>query len=454
VSKLKQRKEIDKAIAHLRQFQEENAPWDALMDEFLSQMFAPLAKRLAISVEDAEAQIMDGDYGFMAYGYLFEEFATARRDGAPRNMIDEYLQQRGWREGTHGRRYLRTLSESDLDLWEVVDCRPGVCVDVRRFGTQDKPTRVKEQSASEGLRPWDCIAARVCRFESHPMFAGGMLVFTPSQAGMMQRTLANLGKELKVLLKTAQTAGDLEELPENLDEYINLEMRDKLAEVAFTVWCTNVLDAQDRPFPQMFNMDDEPIEVRRQRFPIIGDREALRHSLGSSPVLSEGEEGCWAWYPKPVGEIAQDERVSIHGHLWLKDKSLELETNSANRAERGKALLQALAGDHLGEPLTIHENLERALQEHAGSEESDDDFNASPEVQAVLQAHLTAHYRKTLDETIPMLNGKTPRACAANPQTRHEVIEWLKYLENMSARSPNSDYDFSWMWQELGLDRE
>ena len=104
--------------------------------------------------------------------------------------------------------------------------------------------------------------------------------------------------------------------------------------------------------------------------------------------------------------------------------------------------------------MTVHENLERALEERAGGSESNDEFNALPEVRAVLQAQLTAHYRQTLDEPIPMLNGKTPRACAASPQTRQEVIEWLKYLENMNARSPNSDYDFSWMWQELGLDRE
>jgi hypothetical protein len=53
-----------------------------------------------------------------------------------------------------------------------------------------------------------------------------------------------------------------------------------------------------------------------------------------------------------------------------------------------------------------------------------------------------------------MLNGKTPRACAADPQTRHEVVEWLKYLENTDQHSPQSAYDFSWMWEELGLGRE
>ena len=82
------------------------------------------------------------------------------------------------------------------------------------------------------------------------------------------------------------------------------------------------------------------------------------------------------------------------------------------------------------------------------------DLNAHPEVQALLQAQLSAHYRETLDEPIPMLNGKTPRDCAANQQTRHEVVKWLKYLENTNQHSPQSAYDFGWMWEELGIDRE
>ena len=82
------------------------------------------------------------------------------------------------------------------------------------------------------------------------------------------------------------------------------------------------------------------------------------------------------------------------------------------------------------------------------------DLNANPEVQALLQAQLSAHYRETLDEPIPMLNDKTPRACAADPQTRHQVIDWLKYLENTNQHSPQPAYDFGWMWEELGIERE
>jgi hypothetical protein len=455
MSNRKQRREIDKAVQHLMQFPEQHVQWAHLFEEFLSQMFAPLANRYEAGVEDAEDQIMQGYYSSMAFGYLFEEFATAAWDEDDKSMLQEYLQQRGWREGAHGRRYLRALSTADLKLWEVVDVKPGVAVDIRLYDTQDKPIRVMEQSASESLHQWDCLAARVLRVDGRAMFAGGMLNFSPAQAGIIQRTLASSAEMLKDLLSAAQETGELEELPADLDAYISSEIQNELADVAFTVWASGIIDVEDRPLPQLFNSDDEPIELTRLRFPVTGNRHEIEQALNHSPVLADGMEDSWAWYPKPVEEIAEDERVSIHGHIWLNQDALELEVNSTARAARGKAFIQSLLGQYLGEPLTVHENLEKALEESDFSAAPDPmDLNAHPEVQALLQAQLTAHYRETLDEPIPMLNGKTPRACAADPQTRHEVIEWLKYLENTDQHSPQSAYDFGWMWEELGIDRK
>ncbi len=453
MSNRKQRREIDKAIQHLMQFQAEQEPWSHLMEDFLTEMFMPLANRYDFSAEDAENRIMTSDYSHMAYGYLFEEFATVAWDDAPNNLIEEYLQHRGWREGAHGRRYLRALGSSELKLWEIVAVKPGASVDIRRYGSDAKPIRVKEQSASESLRIWGCIAARVLRVDGHPMFAGGMLSFTPPEAQVIERALLQAGEDLKELLIDAQKAGELENLPDDLETSIEAEMRDRFADVAFTVWASGIIEAEDRPMPQMFNMDNEPIELTRLRFPIVGQRDSVEEALNNSPVLTEGAEDSWVWYPKPIEDITDDEaRVPILGHIWLKDAALELEVNSAPRAQRGRAFIHSLVGEHLGEPLTVHDNLAMALEE--GVNEPDIDLNAAPEVQAALQAHVTAHYRQTLDEPIPMLNDKSPRDCAADPATHHEVIEWLKYLENTDQRSGQSNYDFTWMWQELGLERD
>ena len=53
-----------------------------------------------------------------------------------------------------------------------------------------------------------------------------------------------------------------------------------------------------------------------------------------------------------------------------------------------------------------------------------------------------------------MLKGLSPRQCATDPSLHNAVISWLKHLENTSDRGPDASYDFSWLWDELNLERQ
>ncbi|HKX23552.1 MAG TPA: hypothetical protein VJM81_09790, partial [Rhizorhapis sp.] len=61
----------------------------------------------------------------------------------------------------------------------------------------------------------------------------------------------------------------------------------------------------------------------------------------------------------------------------------------------------------------------------------------------------------TLDEPVPALGHKSPRALARTKAGRGKVADWLKYIENSAAKAgiadPMASYDFTWMWEELGL---
>jgi hypothetical protein len=76
---------------------------------------------------------------------------------------------------------------------------------------------------------------------------------------------------------------------------------------------------------------------------------------------------------------------------------------------------------------------------------------------ALIHDHMDRHYRNVLDEPVGTLGGLTPRAAVKTEDGRRKVVEWLKLLENMTAKSgPGNNamasYDFGWMWKELGLD--
>jgi hypothetical protein len=70
---------------------------------------------------------------------------------------------------------------------------------------------------------------------------------------------------------------------------------------------------------------------------------------------------------------------------------------------------------------------------------------------------LNAHYREMLDLPMRMLDGASPREALRTPEGREKVVAWLRFLEKRERRDPEDEmasYDFSWMWEELGvLDR-
>ena len=81
------------------------------------------------------------------------------------------------------------------------------------------------------------------------------------------------------------------------------------------------------------------------------------------------------------------------------------------------------------------------------------DISNTEEEQALMTSYMDKHYQETLDESIPMLNDKTPRECASDPKLHKDVVQWLKYMENQSNKEPQPSYDFAWIWEELGLEK-
>ena len=150
-------------------------------------------------------------------------------------------------------------------------------------------------------------------------------------------------------------------------------------------------------------------------------------------------------------------RTSL-GSIDVKNGALLLSTNSRERAEKGRDLLASHLGSLIGPPLISHEDIDRALERSKGSQSSDKD-DIPPEIAAqIIHNYLDDHYRRTLDDPLPFLDGKSPRQAAKTRNGRAQVIEWLKRLENSEHRRATTDsqapYDLTWMWKELNLTHE
>src|SRR3546814_1342303 len=99
---------------------------------------------------------------------LFFFFSSRRRHtscalvtGVQTCALPIYIRRRGWNESGPTKIYLRALRSSVMSLHEVSEVEPGSGFLVRDLIRGGEPLRVSERSASQTLKQWDRIGARV-----------------------------------------------------------------------------------------------------------------------------------------------------------------------------------------------------------------------------------------------------------------------------------------------------
>ena len=109
-------------------------------------------------------------------GAAFEDLlATGLSDG--RNIADDYLRRRGWKESASTRDYIAGLRRSVISLYKVGGLVPGRSMQLRDLVRGGEPVRVSEKRGSEGLRQWDRIATRVVPLRDGAVISGTLMLF-------------------------------------------------------------------------------------------------------------------------------------------------------------------------------------------------------------------------------------------------------------------------------------
>ena len=216
-----------------------------------------------------------------------------------------------------------------------------------------------------------------------------------------------------------------------------------LAQAAFmftNAWLDAALRAaQGLDRPELLNSEGDPLAFTVLHFPLLPGvtAERVRRALASVPALRLEGPTFWNWLAEPGAEpkavprrakgqiltTTMDDGSLVLGTLELKGRRLSLEANSVARAERGRALLEPVLAGLVGQPLAERADLERMLAaerpppEPSGLSKEDE--------RALVRQGLDDHYRRVLDEPIPTLGGKSPRAAAKTPKGREKVAAWL-----------------------------
>jgi len=411
--------------------------WSAQRIAHLQLLLEPILDERGVTLDDVVARVAEAGHLASLMAFVDETFFSLHVGPDGKSAIDAYLRRRGWQETPRARDYLQAIGTSSPTLYEVQAVAPGEWIDVRdRLADDHPPVRVGEQSGSRSLQRYDCFIGRVVQARGETMFTAGVLALT-----------RHVADRVDAALRRNECQGDA-----------------TTAAVCIREWLRGLLDASERPMPTLQTTDGDTLLISRTRLPLAGTADAatgvaqrLDAAVDAGWQRDEADSPAWTWLRERAGAPS-----TVLAQVKLEGDALVLETLSHKRTEAALSALQSILGKLVGRGLTVHEDPVQALAQGKPRGRNSTVPAPSPDDAAAMASAVAQfkqqHYRRTLDEKVPMLGDRTPRQCARTKQGRQQLVRWLKDLENSELRQAHGTgvppFDFAWMWQELGLESE
>jgi hypothetical protein len=435
-------------ISDLLEFIGRDDVWHDRLQEVVAEHLMPALEEFELD-DDELSELLGEPWPGVLWGCGFEDF-LGRRYGEE-NIVDLYLKRRAWKETALNRDYFAALRDTPVSLYEISEVKPGKSMVLRDLLGGAEPMAVLEKSATQSLKKWDKVAVRVVAEQDRYVISGALLAFSTDAVDLLFDGLCDalkLKKRDSLQLTTDQLRG--------------------CAPVFTSAWLfTSLPRAMFPPQPTFCNSDGDDVMFHDLRFPFaagVTQKEVAACLNKVKNFLSEGPR-FWNWLAphrnqlskQPSGIMLDSQMTgrTVLSSLELKGKSLLVSANSVERAKKVEALIAKATEERLKRPLTTIRTVEQMMTEESPEQPQDGADEIPPEIaQQITHDYMDKHYRETLDAPMPALGGKSPRQAVRSAAGRKKVLEWLKLLENRSARhddAPIGEYDFGWMWAELGL---
>lgn len=347
-------------------------------------------------------------------------------------LVEWFLQERAARLAPEDRAWLEAQRAAWLSIWAVTGVRPG-----RSIGLIDiisgQIRNVAEASASELLVAGDAILARVvdhdglallCGVHPHPL--------PPSRAmAVAERAQKRLRRRRPVPVERLRDEG--------FGRYLIRQ------------WEKTVEEHYSRP-RELRNTDGEQIILTTDYFDIVpGGASAVEAALADLPLAQppepDDEERVFTFL-KPGNEMHREWENTVIGIACVHQDTLEVQTNSRERAD------------------SLRESIELACRDrirHRERAEIDprDSFGGTPpprrpeppEAQQLALEFKRQHYAGWVDESIPALDGLTPRQAAQTKEGRNRLDLLLQDMQQTENRAAgDAAFDFAEVRRELGLE--
>ncbi|WP_141590483.1 hypothetical protein [Myxococcus sp. AB056] len=343
-----------------------------------------------------------------------------REDAEGRTAADRQLLRDGQRLSRAERGLLSALAASWCSVFEVEEVRLGQGLRLRDL-VLDEVLEVKERSLTTQVARYDLIASWVIPTEDHLELVGGIVA---------------IPRPLREHVVVAARHAFATHQPPADDVPGRRRQARRLTPFLFT----RVLEllTTDRP---LLNFEDEPLRLCTARFRIRHPAKVEEHLRRHDGFTREGE-GHYNW---------EGPRAAVWGSLTVDGKVLVLTTHSAQRLEKGKALLEELLGaeaeheeDTVGPVQSVRGEPARALPD-----------DAPPQLADAFALMLAQRAREELSRGIPAWGGRSASDLMRSTEGRAQVLEWLKDWESqVSHLSDAADLLWDDLYAELGLSRD
>ena len=448
-------------------------PWRDRFEAILEDHVLPTCDETGLEPDEIISTLGEDLFMSSVWACAFEDLLTREFDDGS-NIVDEYLKHRGSKETPSVRAYITALRNSVVSLYEVSDVVLDKSFRARDLVRGGEPVLISERSATRTLKQWDRFAGRVVQLGQRTQISGAVLSYEYETSENLIKGLRSIGKlTQKEKRELAKAIG------EDFDAAVitNLSETERLRAVSSTFttcWLLDAIDQAEQPeMPDLRNTDGDELLQCTVSYPLADGTadDDVRAALDSCADLRPASATQWNWVRREKRaaasagrarpsksltiETTRDDGLLVLGSVKLDGRALVLSVNSLERSERGSELLSTILGERVGQPLVVTETVEQMLASSDADAPQQADLSEQ-EQSAIVHEAMDRHYRDTLDQPVPALGNKSPRAAVKTASGRAKVADWLKMMENQTARAGESNsamatYSFDWTWTELGI---
>lgn len=327
-----------------------------------------------------------------------------------------------------------------VSIWEVAEVETGVGSRLTDALTREERF-VHDVRSSASLRRFDTVLAIVLSCDNVSFFGGAHGQPLPPRFA-------------DVVIRAARRICRVRTRPVSADRLRDPDTQlDLLAS-----WGVVVDDMLNQPPPSLANTDGDPFVLTRDDFSLLTSRDDVARRLaslpGALPPETEGSDTVFV-VTKAGNPVHRSWDNTVVGRIVLSSSRLTAETNSLRRADSLRSAIEAHLPGVVRFRLRKEENTS-ALMAAAGAAREGRAKRAEeplpPEAITALRQFREQHMRDWLDDSIPALDGLTPRAAARLPRARRKLEVLLKELEQSEARLPEQQrLDLRWLRDALGF---